>query len=356
MQSLDSLDMHIHISTDSSMHSPSTSSPVSPSRASTPLSSASSVSMDDVDAALSSFVSVVIIGAGNFGAGTALSLAKKGVRVTLVDTAPFPSPRAASHDINKIVRDDYPDLLYMRMMAKAMPMWRNNPMFKQWYHETGVLRADPSDFAKKSMEAYKKMGIENDSEMLPVEEVRKRFNGCFATANFDGLTEVLYNPTVGIAEADKALTTVVQTGIDHGVDYVVGEMDKLVFGDHGECVGVSLMSGEVLHADKVLLATGARTAPLLARSAPDNKELHIGDRVIATGAISFYGKLSGEQKKKFEGVPVLKNCLKQVKGMYINSSSPSTIKPKQNYDECKKNKPQKMAHRNANLCFLIIFR
>lgn len=260
------------------------------------------------------FASAVIIGAGNFGAGTALSLARQGVRVTLVDTAAFPSPRAASHDINKIVRDDYPDLMYMRMMVKAMPMWRNNNLFKQWYHETGVLRADPSDFPAKSMEAYKKLGIPNDSEMLPVEEVRRRWNGIFATANFDGLSEVLYNPTVGIAEADKALAAVVQAGIDCGVTYVVGEMDKLVI-TSGECTGVSLKSGRVLHAEKVLLATGARTGMLLAQSAPDNKKLHIGDRMEATGAISFYAKLTPELHKKYSEIPVLKNCLKQVKGM-----------------------------------------
>ena len=97
------------------------------------------------------FNSVVIVGAGNFGAGTALSLAQRGVRVTLLDTAAFPSPRAASHDINKIVRDDYPDLLYMRMMVKAMPMWRSSDLYKSFYHETGMLRADPSNFAEESI-------------------------------------------------------------------------------------------------------------------------------------------------------------------------------------------------------------
>lgn len=304
----------IFIDTQSTMQSPLTSSPASPAQVFTPLSSRSS-SIDEVDLDPLPFTSAVIIGAGNFGAGTALSLARQGIEVTLVDTAYFPSPRAASHDINKIVRDDYPDLLYMRMMAKAMPQWRNSELFKQWYHETGVLRADPSDFPQKSIEAYKKMGIENDSEMLPVEEVRRRWNGIFATANFDGVDEVLYNPTVGIAEADKALAAVVQAGIDAGVTYVVGSMDKLIFGAHGQCTGVSLEDGTALMADKVLLATGARTGMLLAQSAPDNKDLHIGDRMIATGAISFYAKLTPELHKKYSQIPVLKNCLKQVKGM-----------------------------------------
>lgn len=266
--------------------------------------------------------SYLIIGAGNFGASTALTLAKRGdAKVTLVDTAAYPNPRAASHDVNKIVRDDYPDKLYMRMLIKAMPKWRNDELYRTFYHEVGMLRADASDFGDESMAAYKAMGISNDSEYLPVDEVRRRWNGAFATANFDGLDKILYNPTVGYAEADKALGAVVQAAVDQGVEYVVGVMKKLNFGAGGQCTGITLETGEVLRADKVLLATGARTAALVAQSAPENKQLHVGDRVVATGAISFYAKLFGEQKEKFAPIPVLKNCLPQVKGTFASGRS-----------------------------------
>lgn len=300
------------------------SSPQSPLIPATPLSSSSSMSAPDNEAP--DFNSVIIVGGGNFGAGTALALAERGVRVTLLDTAAFPNPRAASHDINKIVRDDYPDLLYMRMMAKAMPKWRSHDLYKSFYHETGMLRADPSNFGQESIAAYEKLGIDNECEMLPVDEVRQRWNGLFATADFDGLDEILYNPNVGFAEADKALAAVVQAGIDLGVEYLVGEMDTLAFGLQGQCIGVTLKSGDTILADKVLMATGARTEPLLAQSAPMNKKLHSGDRVLATGAISFYAKLHGEKKAKFAPIPVLKNCLKQVKGEGMSILEDGTIK------------------------------
>ncbi|ATY66525.1 sarcosine oxidase [Cordyceps militaris] len=300
------------------------STPQSPSIPATPMSSSSSMSAPDNG--IPEFNSVIIVGAGNFGAGTALSLARRGVQVTLLDTSAFPNPRAASHDINKIVRDDYPDLLYMRMMVKAMPMWRNNDLYKPFYHETGMLRADPTDFAEQSIAAYKELGIENGCEMLPVDEIRRRWNGIFATADFEGLDKVLYNPNVGFAEADKALAAVVQAGIDLGVEYVIGEMDTLAFGLEGECIGVTLKNGSTMLADKVLMATGARTEPLLAQSAPKNKKLHSGDRILATGAVSFYAKVHGEQKAKFAPVPVLKNCLKQVKGEAMSILADGTIK------------------------------
>ncbi|CAM1502060.1 Fc.00g040440.m01.CDS01 [Cosmosporella sp. VM-42] len=275
----------------------------------------------------SSFSSVLIIGAGNFGAATALSLIKKGgVKVTLVDTAPYPNPRAASHDVNKIVRDDYPDKLYMRMLAKAMPLWREDDLYKTWYHEVGMLRADDSDFGEESIRAYREMGIANDSEFLPVEEVRKRWNGAFASANFEKLSHILYNPSVGFAEADKALGAVVQAAIDLGVEYVLGVMDSLEFGADGQCTGVKLQDGETLRADKILMCTGARTAPLLAQSAPDNKQLHLGERLLATGAVSFHAKLHGEQREKFTTIPVLKNCLPSVKGEGMSILKDGTIK------------------------------
>lgn len=197
---------------------------------------------------------------------------------------------------------------------KAMPLWRQHDLYNSWYHEVGMLRADASNFGEESMNSYKAMGIHNESEYLPVEEVRTRWNGAFATANFGNLEKILYNPTVGYAEADKALEAVTQAAVDLGVEYVVGEMQTLVFGPDGECTGVQLKSGETLHADKILMCTGARTGSLLAQSAPENRKLHAGDRVIATGAISFCAKLHGEQKEKFAPIPVLKNCLPAVKG------------------------------------------
>ena len=264
----------------------------------------------------SSSSSVIIVGAGNFGSATALSLIKAGgVKVTLIDTAAYPNPRAASHDINKIVRDDYPDKLYMRMLAKAMPQWRDDKLYSKWYHEVGMLRADETSFGEESIASYRDMGIENASEFLPVEEVRKRWNGVFETANFERLSRVLYNPSVGIAEADKALNAVVQAAVDLGVEYVVGAMKTLEFGPKGQCTGVKLQDGRTLQADKILLCTGARTAALLAQSAPANKKLHVGNRLLATGAVSFHATLHGEQKERFSTIPVLKNCLASVKGL-----------------------------------------
>ncbi|KAM3538614.1 hypothetical protein ARSEF1564_008461 [Beauveria bassiana] len=287
--------------------------PTSPSVPSTPTSSPE-------------FKSVIIVGAGAFGAATAYTLASRGIQVALVDTAQFPSPRAASHDIAKIVRDDYPDLLYMRMMAKAMPKWRNHALYKEWYHETGMLRADPTNFGERSLAAYQILGIKSQSEILSVGSIRKRWNGVLATADFEGASSILYNPATGFAEADKALAAVVQAAIDHGVQYTVGEMEKLVFDANRECTGVALKCGQMLTADRVLMCTGAWTEPLLVQSNPDDKNLHANGRLVAMGALSFYATLQGAQRHKFEQIPVLKNCLPHVMGEGMSMLQDGTAK------------------------------
>lgn len=259
--------------------------------------------------------SILIVGAGNFGAATALSYAQKGdIQVTLIDTAAFPNPRAASHDVNKIVRDDYPDALYMAMLRKAMPQWRSHPLYRPFYHEVGMLRADETDFGEKSIASYEAAGVPTATRFMTVEEVRQGWNGAFATSNLGSLSHVLYNPGVGFAEADKALGAVVQAAVDAGVKYVVGEVDKITIDQDGSCSGVSLKSGKMMSADRILLSVGARTATMLARSAPNTKKLHAGDRILATGAVSFKAKLKGSLKEKFAPIPVFKNCLPSVKG------------------------------------------
>jgi len=60
--------------------------------------------------------SYLIVGAGVFGASTALYLRQSdpSAIVTLLDQTSFPNPSAASHDLNKIIRADYDDIFYMK--------------------------------------------------------------------------------------------------------------------------------------------------------------------------------------------------------------------------------------------------
>lgn len=79
---------------------------------------------------------VLIVGAGAWGASTAVFLLKSGnYTVTLIDRASvLPAEDAASTDINKIVRFDYEQDVYADLAFEALGKWRE----KEWegmYHE-----------------------------------------------------------------------------------------------------------------------------------------------------------------------------------------------------------------------------
>jgi len=265
--------------------------------------------------------SFLIIGAGNFGAATALSLVQHASpsKVTLLDSTPFPNPRAASHDINKIIRDDYPDPTYMKIMVESMGRWRSSPLYSPFYHETGVLRADPSDFSARTLQSYKALGVNTDADWISVEEARKRWEGVFASADFEGLEKVFWNPRGGWAEAEKALVAVIKSAIDLGAEYQANAATKLLFDADGKCIGAQLQDGREIRADSTILAAGAATSLLLYQTSPSNKSLHAGNRSVATGAVSFFARWDDERRKKFKDVPVFKNCLSGTKGTSATS-------------------------------------
>lgn len=81
--------------------------------------------------------SVLIVGAGEFGAGTAVSLLRSGAysKVTVLDRASvLPASDAASCDINKVVRWDYADPQYVKLARRAIDEW-NKEEWKGIYHQ-----------------------------------------------------------------------------------------------------------------------------------------------------------------------------------------------------------------------------
>ena len=247
--------------------------------------------------------SYIIIGAGVFGASTALALSreKPAPTIILIDRAPFPCPVAASHDINKIVRSDYSDIFYCKLGLETLERWRADPLYMQWYHQSGLAKATDERFGKvqKIFDNYKELGVDVKAELLNPKEMTTRFEGLYADGDFTNVDDILWNPSSGWAEAARALKATIEAAIENGVHYVPAPVAKLMLKD-GCCTGIRTEDGRTFSASKVILSTGAYTAKLLADSAPTQSEVHVGERIIACAVCEAAINLTPEQAKRFQ--------------------------------------------------------
>jgi sarcosine oxidase/L-pipecolate oxidase len=86
-----------------------------------------------------------------------------------------PDPSSSSNDVNKVIRADYDDIMYMQLALEAQELWRNDPIFKPYYHESGLLMAEQIGPGRKSHENYRKLGCDHTGELMSPAEALERF-------------------------------------------------------------------------------------------------------------------------------------------------------------------------------------
>lgn len=259
--------------------------------------------------------SYLIIGAGVFGASTALHLKRSQptCHVQLMDRGAPPCPSAASHDLNKIVRADYEDLFYMKLALESMHEWRSNPIYRQFYRESGILIINDSGWGQRCLENYKLLQAETKAEILSRKTALERFP-VFSEADWDGAEECYLNPGSGWAEADKALDSCLKAAREAGVEVSSALIDKLLLDNDNRCVGAKAVDGTEYRSGHVLLCTGAYTPKLLLDTFPQAEEMQLGDRMCAAGSVSCSASFDVSDLQKLDGVPVLINTMPSTHG------------------------------------------
>ena len=256
--------------------------------------------------------STLIIGAGIFGISTAYHLALKhpNAKITILDRCPAPSAPAASTDLNKIVRADYSNPLYMNLGFEAISAWKELPFFKNAnvYHQTGWIMMDEkdSDLAERIQRNFQNSGRNEGIADLTEEEVRNRWGGILKDTNCDEFGRYYYNKTAGWADAGTALQIMAEEAVKMGVEYKVGDVMRVLIGEIG-VRGVETASGEIFTADKVLLCTGAWTSSLMSSiedelGIPDSERIE--NQVTAAGVCVAHFQLTEEEKEVYGQLPV----------------------------------------------------
>ncbi|KAL6710871.1 hypothetical protein ACN47E_007928 [Coniothyrium glycines] len=272
--------------------------------------------------------SYLIVGAGVFGVSTAYHLIKKypNADVTIVDQDAYDADSrvAASWDWNKVVRADYDDIIYCELALEAQDVFKEDPLWQPFFHETGIFWVCRSDYAQDVIDNYKKLGRQADLRSVPVEEARKMFGGLFEDANYDGAKAVLVNKTSGWVEAGNALRAVTKWSIGKGVKYIAEKVESLNFKD-GRCIGVHTEQGSDIASTHVILSTGAYTAKLLEQAAQKsgNASLRVGNRIVAGGITTGMTTLTEKDYPRFKNMPVGVQGYTAAYGPFIGSLPPT---------------------------------
>lgn len=249
--------------------------------------------------------SILIIGAGTFGTSTAYHLSqtyKDPSRITLLDrwspTSPLAEKTAAAVDTNRIIRTDYASHLYCDLANSALHFWFWSIAVQGHFKKTGwsvlerrtTAESGGDGFANAVRKTFVERGGDY-TEDVTCEDLQRHhpiLNGLDTREFPKGYS----NPEAGWCDAERATTRLTKSALEAGVQRATGTVAELVFSEkEARVTGVKLTSGETLHADKVLLATGAWTSALLspledALKIPEEK--CIERQITAVGRVSAY--------------------------------------------------------------------
>jgi glycine/D-amino acid oxidase-like deaminating enzyme len=166
---------------------------------------------------------VVVVGAGVFGAWTAVQLQRMGKRVTLVDQAGPANARASSGGESRMIRAGYgADAIYTRMARDSLPEWKalSDSAPIPIFHPTGVLflfqKMEP--YAADSMRVCEELGV--PTPMLEPAEIARRHPGIA----LDGIAFGLSEPGFGVLMARRAVQLLVARFVRAGGTYLQAQV------------------------------------------------------------------------------------------------------------------------------------
>jgi len=196
---------------------------------------------------------VVVVGAGVFGAWAAHWLRKAGLRVLLLDAYGPANSRASSGGESRIIRAAYGgDDFYSAWVKRSLPQWvelsarAGHTLFQQ----TGVLTFtdDSTALVAQSVAALKRLDL--PYEALSGADLSRRFPQISVQAGDHAILE----PNSGALMARRAVQTLVEELVSHGVEYRVASVAAPA--GHGRVPSVKTSGGETIAADTFVFACG----------------------------------------------------------------------------------------------------
>ena len=159
---------------------------------------------------------VAVVGAGAFGAWTALHLQRSGAQVVLIDQYGPANSRATSGGETRGVRTGYGGrehgLLWTRWAKRAIEKWtewdaqRQESLLPRVFFTTSdlILREEWDDFLEETRRNWDEVGVRH--EVLDVDEVGRRW----PVIDLTGISVALHELDAGVVRARRAIESVAQ--------------------------------------------------------------------------------------------------------------------------------------------------
>jgi len=242
---------------------------------------------------------VAVVGAGVFGAWTALQLARRGRRVLLVDAYGPGHSRSSSGDESRIIRMGYgADEIYTRWSQRSLAQWRelfaashNEALFRK----TGVLWLAESGNSQlqATKEVLQRNGVE--FEELERDAILRRY----PQINLEGIASGIYEPESGALMARRAVAAVVAEAVRTGVDFRLAAIAEPRGNGAIESIASRTeenLTEEQFTAKQFVFACGAWLAKLFPET--------LGNRLFPTRQSVFYfGIPAGDERFSSPALP-----------------------------------------------------
>jgi monomeric sarcosine oxidase len=221
---------------------------------------------------------VAVVGAGAFGAWTALQLARRGKRALLLEAYGPGHSRSSSGDESRIIRMGYGvDEIYTRWSQRSLAQWKelfaltgSDALFQQ----TGVLwLAEPGNTAlEATRDVLARCGV-NFSEFDRASLIER-----YPQISLDGIGSGIFEPESGVLMARRAVAATVAEAVRLGADYRVAQV--IAPRQPGKISRITTSGGELFAAGEFVFACGAWLGKIFPKV--------LGERIFSTRQIVFY--------------------------------------------------------------------
>ena len=244
---------------------------------------------------------IAVVGAGAFGAWTALNLQRAGARVTLIDQYGPANSRATSGGETRGVRTGYGDrghgLLWTRWAKRAIEEWRewdeqgNELLLPRVFFTTSdlILRDEWTEFMEETRNNWDVAGVRY--EVLDADEVGRRW----PVIDLTDITVALWEEDAGVVRARRAIESVAQVFEQAGGEIAIARA-AMGPGAGGRLDALTLQPGESVSAETYVFALG----PWFPKAFPEL----MGNRLrIPMGNVLYFRTPPGDNRYSYPNLP-----------------------------------------------------